>query len=102
MKANGIRWGLLLLLLLCAVCGVAASFPFVLFLYADKLAGSPLPLPLVLVLGLLQNSIILGVLIGVGLALTDRAGLPGAPLIEDWRAGRAEGQRLKGMISPSL
>ena len=70
MRANAIRWSILLLLLLCAVCGVAASFPFVLTLYADKLAEAPLPMPLVLVLGLLQNSIILAVLIGVGLVLT--------------------------------
>ena|SRR5215217_1017362 len=102
MRANAFRWSVLLLLLLCAVCGVAASFPFVLFLYADKLAQSPLPVPLVLVLGLLQNSIILAVFIGVGLVLTAKAGLPGAPLIEDWRAGRHVGQRLRAIISPSL
>ena len=102
MRANAIRWDILLLLLLCAVCGVAASFPFVLFLYADKLVDAPMPVPLVLVLGLLQNSIILAVLIGVGLMLTAKTGLPGAPLIEDWRAGRDVGQRLRSMISPSL
>ena len=100
--ANAIRWSLLLLLLLCAVCGVGASFPFVLSLYADKLAEAPMPVPLVLVLGLLQNSIILAVFIGVGLVLTAKAGLPGAPLIEDWRAGRSVGQRLRTLISPSL
>jgi len=102
MRANAIRWDILLLLLLCAVCGVAASFPFVLFLYADKLVDAPMPVPLVLALGLLQNSIILAVLIGVGLMLTAKTGLPGAPLIEDWRAGRDVGQRLRSMISPSL
>ena len=102
MRANAIRWDILLLLLLCAVCGVAASFPFVLFIYADKLVDAPIPVPLVLALGLLQNSIILAVLIGVGLMLTAKTGLPGAPLIEDWRAGRDVGQRLRSMISPSL
>jgi membrane protease YdiL (CAAX protease family) len=101
MKAN-VRWSILLLLLLCAVCGVAASFPFVLSLYADKLAEAPLPMPLVLVLGLLQNSIILVVLIGVGLVLTAKTELPGTPLIEDWRAGRDVGQGVRAMISPSL
>ena len=102
MRANGFRWSTLFLLLACAVCGVAASFPFVLFIYADKLADSPMPLPLVLVLGLLQNSLILGVMIGIGLVLTAKTGLPGAPLIEDWRAGKDISERLRTMISPSL
>lgn len=102
MRANGFRWSTLLLLLVCAVCGVAASFPFVLFLYADKLVDAPLPVPLVLVLGLLQNSIILAVMIGIGLVLTAKAGLPGAPFIEDLRAGKDISERLRTMISPSL
>lgn len=99
---RAIRWSLLLLLLLCAVCGVAASFPFILSIYADKLADAPFPVPLVLALGLLQNSIILALMIGVGLALTEKAGLPGTPLIDDWRASKDVGPRLRAMISPSL
>jgi len=102
MRANGFRWSTLLLLLVCAVCGVAASFPFVLFIYSDKLVGAPMPVPLVLALGLLQNSIILAVMIGIGLVLTAKAGLPGAPLIEDWRAGKDIGEKLRAIISPAL
>lgn len=89
-------------MLACAVFGVASSFPFVLTLYADKLADAPLPLPLVLGLALLQNSILLAVMIGIGLLLTAKVGLPGAPLIEDWRAGKSIGQKVRGIIQPAL
>jgi hypothetical protein len=102
MRAKGFRWSILFLLLACAVFGVAASFPFVLSLYADKLANAPLPLPLVLALGLIQNSFILAVMIGIGLLLTAKLGLPGAPLIEDWRAGKSIAGRLRTMIQPAL
>ena len=102
MRAKGFPWGVLVLLLACAVCGVAASFPFVLVLYADRLANTPLPLPLVLGLGLIQNSIILAVMIGIGLSLTAKVGLPGAPLIEDWRAGKSIVQKVRALIQPAL
>jgi hypothetical protein len=102
MRAKGFRWSILFLLLACAVFGVAASFPFVFFLYADKLATSPLPLPLVLALGLIQNTIILAVMIGVGLLLTAKLALPGAPLIEDWRDGKSIAARLRTMIQPAM
>ena len=55
MKANGYPWRVFGVLLLCAVSGVAASFPFVFSLYADLLAKSPVPLPVLILLGLLQN-----------------------------------------------
>ena len=102
MKANRFQWGLLILLLASAIGGVAASFPFILTVYADKLANAPLPLPVVLALGLLQNAVILGVLIGVGLLLTAKLGLPGAPLIEDWRAGKSIADKLRALIQPAL
>jgi Type II CAAX prenyl endopeptidase Rce1-like len=102
MRAKGFRWNILLFLLACAVFGVAASFPFVLSLYADKLANAPLPLPLVLGLGLVQNSFILAVMIGVGLLLTAKLRLPGAALIEDWRDGKDITERLRAIISPAL
>jgi membrane protease YdiL (CAAX protease family) len=101
LKANGFRWSVLVLLLVCAVFGVAASFPFVFSLYADKLTNAPLPLPIVAVLGLIQNSIILAVFIGVGLLLTAKLGLPGVPLIEDYRSRKSIGNRFRAIIKPA-
>ena len=98
MIPNGYPWGVFLILLAAAVFGVASSFPFVFSLYADMLAAAPIPLPALVALGLLQNTVILGVIIGVGLVLTAKLRLPGVPLIDDWRAGKPIGDRLRSMI----
>lgn len=102
MRANRFPWASLLLLLACAVFGVAASFPFVISLYEDKLADSPLPLPAVFGLALVQNTVILGVTIGLGLLMTAKVGLPGTPLIDDWRAGKSIAERVRAIIQPAL
>ena len=98
MRTNGYSWSVLLILLAAAVFGVAASFPFILSLYADMLAAAPIPIPAVFGLALLQNTIILGVIIWLGLLLTAKVGLPGAPLIEDWRLHKPIGDKLRALI----
>jgi hypothetical protein len=102
MRAKSFSWAVFLILLVAAVGGVAASFPLVFSLYADKLAESPVPLPALVALALLQNTIIMGVIIAIGLLLTAKLGLPGTPLIEDWRAGKGIGERLRAIIQPGL
>jgi len=102
MKANGYPWRVFGVLLICAVCGVAASFPFVFSLYADLLAKSPVPLPVLILLGLLQNSVILALVTGFGLFLTAKVGLPGAPFIEGWLSGKSTEERFRTIIQPAL
>ena len=102
MRPKSYSWSFFLILLAAAVFGVAASFPFVLSLYAEKLAAAPIPIPAVFGLALLQNTVILGVIIGVGLLLTAKLGLPGAPLIEDWRSGKPIVDRLRALIPLSV
>jgi membrane protease YdiL (CAAX protease family) len=102
MRAKGFSWTVFLILLVAAVGGVVASFPLVFSLYADKLAESPVPLPALVALALLQNTVIMGVIIAVGLLLTAKLGLPGTPLIEDWRSGKGIGDRLRTIIQPAL
>ena len=102
MRPKSYSWSFFLILLASAVFGVAASFPFVLSLYAEKLAAAPIPIPAVFGLALLQNTVILGVIIGVGLVLTAKLGLPGAPLIEDWRSGKPIADRLRALIPLSV
>ena len=101
-RTKNFSWSVFLILLAAAVCGVAASFPLVFSLYADKLADAPIPLPLVFALGLLQNTVLLGVMIWLGLLLTAKLGLPGTPLLEDWRSGKGIGERLRSIIQPAL
>src|SRR5215211_5097160 len=102
MRAKSYPWGVVVILLAAAVLGVAASFPFLISLYADLLKTSPLPLPVVFGLALLQNTVILAVIIGVGVLLTAKVGLPGTPLIDDWRSGKGIGERLRAIIQPAL
>lgn len=102
MKANGYPWRLFFVLLLAAVCGAAASLPFVFSLYADLLATSPVPLPVLVLLSMLQNSVILAVVTGLGLFLTAKVGLPGAPFIEGWLYGKSTGERFRTIIQPAL
>lgn len=101
-RANRFPSFVFLILLVAAVGGVAASFPLIFSLYADKIAESPIPLPAVLALGLLQNSVLMGVIIAVGLWLTGKLGLPGTPLIDDWLSGKGIGERLRSMVQPAL
>ena len=102
MKAKGYPWGVFGVLLAGAVCGAVASFPFVFSLYADLLATSPVPLPVLILLSLMQNTIILALVTGAGLFLTAKVGLPGAPLIEDRLAGKSTGERFRTIIQPAL
>jgi hypothetical protein len=101
-RANNFSWKIFLILVAAAICGVAASFPLVFSLYADKLVDPPIPLPLVFGLALLQNTVIFAVIIWVGLLLTTKLGLPGTPLLEDWRSGKGIGERVRLMIQPAL
>ena len=102
MRANGYRWGVFGVLLGAAIFGTVASFPFVFSIYADLLATSPLPLPLVVAISLVQNGIILGLVTFVGLFLTAKVGLPGAPFIEAWLSGKRPGERFRTIIQPAL
>jgi CAAX prenyl protease-like protein len=102
MRPNGYSRGIFLILLAAAIFGVAASFPFVFSLYADMLAAAPIPIPAVFGLALLQNTVILGVIIWVGLLLTSKLALPGAPLIDDWRSGKPIADRLQALIPLSV
>jgi membrane protease YdiL (CAAX protease family) len=102
MKANGYPWRLLGVLVAGAICGAAASFPFVFSVYADLLRTSPVPLPVVVLLSLVQNSALLAVVAGIGLLITKKVGLPGAPFIEARLYGTSTEKRLSSIINPAL
>jgi hypothetical protein len=79
-------WRLLWLLLIAAILAAAAAIPFVLEVLSPMIQNSPplpVPLPLIVVLGVAQNLLLFGVIIGIGLLLARKMGL-GAPLLESW------------------
>src|SRR5437762_3164379 len=91
---RSIDWRLALILLAAGLVGFASTIP-VAMEWLPRLVGTdeeaklrnlPMPLPLIFVLGLAQNTVILGAAIVAGLALGKRVGL-GAPELEAWRAG---------------
>jgi hypothetical protein len=90
--AGGFNLRLWAILLSTGVAGAAAVLP-----YGLELAKSmplpaeqpPLPLPLIIALSLLQNSVLIGLAVWGGLVFAQRAGLPGAPLL----AAGLNGQR---------
>jgi hypothetical protein len=102
MKANGYPWGTFVILVAAALCGLAASFPFVFSVYAELIATAPFQPSVLVLMSIVQNTVLMGLLVGFGLKLTAKVGLPGAPLIEDWRAGKNVGERFRAMILPAL
>ena len=79
-------WRVLWFLLIASLAGAAAGIPLVLEIFRPLIQGAPLPpipLPLLVAVGVLQNLILFAVVIGIGLSLARRIGL-GAPLIESW------------------
>jgi membrane protease YdiL (CAAX protease family) len=79
-------WRVFWFLLIAALAGAAAAVPLVLEIFQPLIQNAPRPSispPLIIVLGIAQNSVLLGVLIGVGLVLARKFDM-GAPLLESW------------------
>jgi membrane protease YdiL (CAAX protease family) len=82
----GFSWRLFWILFLAAIFGIAASVPAGLDLFGSVLARSelpPVPLPLLVALGVIQNLALVCLFVGVGLKLSRKLGL-GARLTEAW------------------
>ena len=83
--SRGFPWRVFWLLLFAAVAAVGAALPLAFELFRPLIESSPppAPLPLLIIVGVIQNLLLLGVAIGVGLLLARKLGL-GAPLLESW------------------
>jgi hypothetical protein len=95
-------WRLFWLLLIAAVAGVAAATPMFLEIFQPLVKSqppSPLPLALIIVLGVVQNLLLMSVAIGVGLLLARKLGL-GAPLLENWLYHRKKSATVRGSLVP--
>ena len=93
------------MLLLCGgIFGVLCLIPYMLALVepmVGKVAVPPLPVPVLVALMLLQNTVILAVLIGTGLVLARKVGL-GAPFLQSWLAAEPVDVRITGTLRASL
>jgi hypothetical protein len=85
-QRTGFPWRVLWFLLIASIFSAAAGIPFLLEVFRPLIQASPpipIPLPLLVVIGVAQNFLLFGVIIGVGLLLARKIGL-GAPLLESW------------------
>jgi hypothetical protein len=79
-------WRVWWLLLIASLAGAAAGIPLILETLQPFIHGAPrpsIPLPFLIAIGVAENFILLGVIVGVGLLLGRKLGL-GAPLLESW------------------
>lgn len=97
------NWKLFLILWLASIFGVMAVIPYTLTLQSDMLQSLelPIPLPALLALQIVQGSIILGILTGLGLLLANRIGL-GAPIIEAWLNKESISEKIKSILPISI
>ena len=84
--------------------GVLAVLPFMLDLIGSHAFGQAhvpdIPLPLVIVLALLQNGILLALIIVIGMILSERIGLQ-MPMIRAWANGEHP-PKLKAIVLPGM
>ncbi len=96
-----INWKLFIILLIASIFGIIAVFPYTLTLEASLFQNLPVPLYLVLAVQIIQNTILFGVAIFIGLLLAKKVGF-GLPVLEGWLEGREVKSYLKSILSISI
>ena len=93
-------WRVLWLLLFASLGGAGAAIPLALEIFRPLIQSAPppaVPLPLLVMVGVAQNLVLFGLLIGVGLWLARNLRL-GAPLLERWLYHEASPVRLRDSL----
>jgi membrane protease YdiL (CAAX protease family) len=96
-------WKIFFVLLSAAVFGIVAILPYTLALQAATLATQNLPLPLEILIPIqvLQNIVMFGIAILIGLFLANRTGL-GLPILEAKLVGKSIKEQVKLILLPSI
>ncbi|HEV7842045.1 MAG TPA: CPBP family glutamic-type intramembrane protease [Pyrinomonadaceae bacterium] len=109
MSKERFPWRVFLVLLAAGLLGMLSLIPIGIELFrsiSDKLPApegpfSEMPLPLIVLIGALQNILLLALIILAGLWLAKKTGL-GAPIIEGWLSGEKVWPRVRQMLVPSI
>lgn len=100
----GVNWRAFAVLFGAGLLGVVAVLPYTLEIVETSIVGQvaapDLPMPLVLALALLQNGVLLGITILIGLVLSERVGLR-MPLIQAWTTGE-RASVVQAVVLPAL
>jgi hypothetical protein len=102
-RSSGINWRAFWALTAAGLAGTLAVIPAALSAQAELLKDLPIPLWVILPLQTVQNAVLIGVAVCLGLWLGGKVNL-GAPLVEAWVSGRGPDVRgrLGRILLPSL
>lgn len=98
MKTN---WKLFIILLIASIFGVIAVLPYTFTLQGGLPQNLPVPLYVLLLAQIIQNAVIFGVAIFIGLRLAKKVGL-GLPVLEGWLDGKEVKSSLKSILGISI
>ena len=98
-----INWKVFLILWIAAILAILAVMPYTLELQSSALteANLPIPLPVLLVLQIVQNAVLFGVLISIGLFFAGRVGL-GTPILEARVRGESVAEKVRAILPVSV
>jgi len=99
-KTKLINWKLFWILLLASIFANIAVLPYTLSLGSLLTTKLPFPLPVAILIQIIQTTIFFAVAIFIGLFLGKKVGL-GVPIIEDWLKGESIKNRLKSILKLS-
>jgi len=96
-----INWKLYFILLTASILSVIAVLPYALTLQGETLKAVDLPIPLLLLISIIQSSVMFAVLIFIGLKLTITTGL-GLPILESYMDKNKIGINIKDIFKISV
>ncbi len=94
-------WRQFFILLGAGTLGVVVVIPYQFTLLGGLPEEIPIPFPVLLLLGILQNMVLFALTIGVGLLCARKVGL-GVPILEGWLRGEEVRDRGRAIITPSM
>jgi membrane protease YdiL (CAAX protease family) len=98
---NIINWKLFIILLSASIISIIAVLPYAFTLAGDIVNQVPLPLPLLILVSVIQSSILFAVIIFFGLILSKKVGL-GLPIIEDFLTKKKTQLDIKSITKDSV
>jgi len=98
-----INWKTFFVLWIAAVLASIAILPYALELQSSTLASvdSPIPLPVLLVIQTVQNAILFGIMIFIGMILAKRIGL-GTPILDSVSQGASVSDKVRAILPISI
>ncbi|HAV76510.1 MAG TPA: CPBP family intramembrane metalloprotease, partial [Anaerolineae bacterium] len=94
-----INWKVFLILWIAAVLSTVTVIPYSLELHSSTLASLelPFPLPVLLVIQTVQNAILFGIMIFIGMILMKRIGLS-TPILDTVTRGESASDKLRAVL----